>query len=240
MADRYDKNKVSDEAAADDQLGPEEMVQLLEDTMAEQKRLLKAVRLQGKAAWNQEPLPKSQLAKMFSDIQDQLYPLQFLDITSDDYWELVDSFKALFVEFWYDKDSGRIFQVCGEEKYVISRERLIAEQWLGPIPESAVSVNRKYAERVEDNWNEEYDRLHKASDDSFPSYLDAVQRNLLGKFGVTEEMLQPLLDVAMDYIKEQYEADLKRLHQSQLIEEQFLTESPAMTADNIVRRTGSQ
>ena len=240
MANKVDKSKASDNGSVDDQLSPEEMVRLLEDTLAEQKRLLKAVRLEGKAAWKREPLPKSQLAKVVSDIQDQLYPLQFLDVTSDDYWELVDSFKDLFVEFWYDKGSGRIFQVCGDEKYVISRDNLIAQQWLGPVPEGAVAVNRKYAERLEDNWNEEYDSLHRAADTSFPSYLDAVKRNLLGKFKVEESQLQPLLDVAMEYIKKQYEADLSQLESGQTTEELFLTESPARTADNIVRRSGGE
>lgn len=148
----------------------------------------------------------------------------------------VNTFKDLFVEFWYDEENEMEFQVFGDERYVISRANLRAQQYTGTIPESAVRVNRKYAERMEDNWAEEYDRQQKAEDTHFETYIAAVKEHLRGILqNMPEEELDQLLSSFGGQVGQQYAQDMERLKSGQISEDVFLTESPAIVADVLVR-----
>ena len=231
-----DKTEFNEQIRQDEQMDFQTKFALLHQTLDEQRRLLQKVRILGKDAWKDEPLPKKKMGEVFSDIQDSLYDLQFADVTADDYWELVNTFKDLFVEFWYDEEHEMEFQVFGDEKYVISRANLQAKPYTGTIPESAIRVNRKYAERMEDNWAEEYDRQHKAEDTHFETYIAAVKEHLRGILqNMPEEELDQLLSIFSEQVGQQYVQDMERLRSGQISEDVFLTESPAIAADALIR-----
>ena len=76
--------------------------------------------------------------------------------TRDVYWEMVDLFKDVFVDFFLDEENGRIYQVCADgQQRMYVREDAKYVDYQGEIPESAEPVHRKFAERIEDNWREE-------------------------------------------------------------------------------------
>lgn len=78
----------NEQIGQDEQMDFQTKFNLLHQTLDEQRRLLQKVRILGKNAWKDEPLPKKKIGEVFSDIQDSLYDLQFADVTADDYWEL--------------------------------------------------------------------------------------------------------------------------------------------------------
>lgn len=133
----------------------------LADTLALQRRILRDSRVYEGKVWNPDDEEQREYVRYLSGIQDALYDLQFDDAAMYAYWELVDTFKDLFVEFFYDRENEQMFQVCTGETIVIARSNLQALPFSGPVPEDAVRVSRKYAERIEDNWAEKQDQEHE-------------------------------------------------------------------------------
>lgn len=166
--------------------------------------------------------------------------LVVLTLISPVYWEMVDRFKDIFVTFYYDRENQRMFQVSLDgEGYVIEKENLQARPLDQVIPEGAVPVNRKYAERIEDNWGEAYDQEQQADGFRFEEYFVAVKNHLRGFLKDTPENNLDMLMIAnMDYIKLHYDVDITRLLTGEMAEDIFRTESPARTADGLERLVG--
>lgn len=121
----------------------------LADTLALQRRILRDSRVYPGKVWNPDDEEQRAYVRYLSGIQDSLYDLQFDDAAKYAYWELVDTFKDLFVEFFYDRENEQMYQVCTGETYMIARSNLQAVRCSDPLPENAVKVPRKYAERIE-------------------------------------------------------------------------------------------
>ena len=169
--------------------------------------------------------------------QDALYDLQFDEMTAPAYWEMVDTFKDLFVTFYYDQENQRMFQFCADgENYVIGRDDLQAKPWKGVIPENAVVVNRKFAERIEDNWGELEGLKNQAVGLSFEEYFVAIKKHLREFFKDTsEEDLDRLMIANLDYVVQRYNEDAARLNNGETTVDLFLAEGPSMTADGLER-----
>lgn len=129
---------------------------VMADKVANLRSLYKDYKQLGDELWGRFNAPKELQAWYYSEIQDGLEELQNYTETRDIYWEMVDLFKDVFVDFFLDEDNGRIYQVCadGQQRmYVREDAKYVAYQ--GEIPETAELVHRKFAERIEDNWREE-------------------------------------------------------------------------------------
>lgn len=207
------------------------------DTVVKQRLLCRRLSVMGDDAWKRQAIPKDVLCRFLSRIQDELYDFQFDDVTEPAYWEMVDTFKDLFVTFYYDQENQRMFQICADgENYVIAREDLQAKPWEGDLPENAVVVNRKYAERIEDNWEELNGLKNQALGLSFEEYFVAVKKHLRDFFGgVSEEDLDRMMIANLDYVVQRYNEDAARLNNSETTVDLFLSEGPSMTADGLER-----
>ena len=110
----------------------------------------------GDVLWSRFNAPKEWVAWYYSEVQDQLWEMQYYENTRATYWEMVDLYKDLFVEYFLDETQSRIYQFSlSGERHVLKKESGIWEEYHGELPETALGVFRKYAERVEDNWRDE-------------------------------------------------------------------------------------
>jgi hypothetical protein len=210
------------------------------DTVVKQRKLKRGLFVLGDAEWEKQAVSKASLSTYFSKIQDELYDLQFDSISAPTYWEMVDTFKDLFVNFYYDQENQRMIQVCADgENFVIARTDLQAKPMVGEVPENVIAVSRKYAERIEANWGEEYNQKQRAEDYSFEEYYVAVKNHVRGFLKeASENDLDRLLITNLGYITEHYNSDVERLKNGEITMDIFLTEGPAMTADGLERLVG--
>lgn len=215
-------------------------VLILCDTVVKLRKLTRELHIRGEETWGRQGTSKEQLCTYFSRIQDQLCEMQFDEVAAPTYWEMVDRFKDVFISFYYDRESQRIFQVSMDmESYAMGRADLQWKPWNEKIPENAICVGRKYAERIEDNWGEEYDMKQQSSGIRFEEYFTAVKKHLRGFLkDMAEEDLDVLMIAGMDYIKLHYDADIARLQSGEIVEDIFRKESPAKTADGLERLVG--
>jgi len=210
----------------------------LADILVRQRDIVRSSRVYPGKVWNPDDPEQLSYVRYLNDVQDAVYDLQFNDVTKYAYWELVDSFKDLFVEFWLDRENLRMYQNFAGEKYVISRNCLQAQPYSGEIPKNAIKVGRKYAERTFDNWGEEYDREQSASGLQFENFFVAVKHHLKGVLQkMSEEELDRMMISNMDFLKAQYDLDMNRLKEGSITEDIFLTECSAKAADTLERRT---
>ena len=210
------------------------------DTVVKQRLLKRELIVKGKEAWKKQGVQRELLCSYFSKIQDDLYDLQFDKVLAPAYWEMVNTFKDLFVSFYYDRDNQRMIQICADgEAFVIARSDLQAKPWEGELPETAIPVQRQYAERIEDNWGEEYNLKKRAENHSFEEYYVAVKNHVRGFLkNAKEDDLDRLLITNLDYIRERYNEDIERLIDGMTTMDLFLTEGPTMTADGLERLVG--
>lgn len=211
----------------------------LADILVRQRDIVRSSRVYSGKVWNPDDPEQLSYVRYLSEVQDAVYDLQFNDVTKYAYWEMVDSFKDLFVEFWFDRENLRMYQNFAGEKYVIARNCLQAQPCSGEIPKNAIKVDRKYAERIEDNWSEEYDREQSAAGLQFENFFVAVKHHLKGVLQkMTEEDLDRLMISNMDLLKAQYDLDMKNLKEGRTTEDIFLTECSAKAADTLERVVG--
>lgn len=213
----------------------------LADMLVKEKWLLSQLNADGDEAWNQQAVPKELLCHYFSRIQDELYDLQFDEVTSSVYWKMVEGFKDLFVSFFFDRENQRMIQVSADgEAFAIQKDNMQGEPWTEPIPDNAVLVGRRYAERIEDNWSEEYDQKQRADGYSFEEYYIAIKSHLRGFLqSISERDLDKLMIANIDFIKLRYDADVSRLLDGEMPPDLFKSEGPAMTADALEKLVGT-
>ena len=208
----------------------------LAKTVAEQRKLLRNVRIRGEQAWNNQVASKEMLSRYYSKVQDELYDLQFYSPLSEKYWEMVNTYKDLFVDFYYDKENLRMFQVAAGETYVTGRYDLRANMWEGPVPENAVPVSRHYTERIEDNWGEAYDIEQQAEGFNFEDYFIAVKCHMRGVLrSLQESDLDKFIIARIDYVRARYDHDIEKVVSGEINKDVYLTESPAITANHLER-----
>lgn len=110
----------------------------------------------GEKVWDRFCQPKEMQAWYYSEIQDQMFELQNDTDVKLFYWEMVDLYKDLFVEFYIDFKEQHIYQLsCGTESFLYRADAGIWEKYEGDLPENAVKVPRIKAERIEDFWRNE-------------------------------------------------------------------------------------
>ena len=131
---------------------------IMADTVSNLRSLYADYREAGEELWLRFNAPKELQAWKYSKVQDALSEMQDYEETRDVYWEMVDLYKDIFVTFYRDEDEENeaIYQVdASGEVYCCLRYEPKWEPFDEELPEGAVIVPRKYAERLEENWQDE-------------------------------------------------------------------------------------
>ena len=131
---------------------------IMADAVSNLRSLYADYREAGEELWLRFNAPKELQAWKYSKVQDALSEMQNYEETRDVYWEMVDLYKDIFVTFYLDEDEENeaIYQVdASGEVYCCLRYEPKWEPFDEEIPGGAVIVPRKYAERLEENWQDE-------------------------------------------------------------------------------------
>ncbi len=149
------------------------------DIVVRLRELVRELRITGEEAWRKQVTSKEKLCSYFIRLQDELYDMQFDEMLALTYWEMTELYKDIFIAFYLDLENRRLFQISiGGEGYMINPEKMQWDAWTEGIPEGAVRVNRKYAERIEDEWGEAYNLEQQAIGYRFEEYVTSLNSHL--------------------------------------------------------------
>ena len=97
----------------------------------------------------------------YSGLVDAFYEMQNYPETEELYWEMNNLYKDLFVSFYIDEENGLLYQAdAGGELHILKKGKPEWKTQTAPVPKKAQPIHRKYAERVEDNWNDPFWEAH--------------------------------------------------------------------------------
>ena len=125
---------------------------ILADKVVTQRSIVAGVRATGDEVWSRMKAEKEEVCSYLSEIQDALKEMQNYEETSDVYWEMVTTFKDLFVDFWANEDMDKIYQVASAGSYVLEKSEPKWNDFEGPLPEGLIKINRKQSEQMEAEW----------------------------------------------------------------------------------------
>lgn len=134
---------------------------VLADKLANLRSVARDYERTGEELWERFNRPKEKQAWYYSKIQDALWDMQNYPETKDAYWELVGLYKDVFVSFYIDEVKGMLYQQDTSGEIYALKKGLPQWKAVARIPKTAMQVERKYAERLEDNWNEPFWKLHE-------------------------------------------------------------------------------
>lgn len=130
---------------------------VMADMLANLRSMLRDVRLTGDQIWERFNAPPQDQCWYYSQMQEALYSLQVYEDVAPLYREMVETYQDIFMMFLYDREAQRIFRFRMDGViYVTGKDSLEPGLWQEDIPENVVRVDRRYAERMEDNWAEFY------------------------------------------------------------------------------------
>lgn len=127
-----------------------------------QQHLLQNMKQFDEKIWMFTDVEKWELALYLSNLQDALWVMQYYEECEKAYWEMVNTYKDLFVKYYFDEENEMLFQYdsYGEVHY---RTRNSPE-WLEFTGEPSPNIRqleRKVAEKMEDIWEEPFWEMHK-------------------------------------------------------------------------------
>lgn len=130
---------------------------VLADKLANIRSLYSDLSRFGERVWYKFNQPREKQDWFYSKMIDALASLQMNPDTMDYYWELNSIYKDVFVVFGIDVEREELYQVnsCGEGARLTRVQPGKWQMFSGEMPEGAVIINRKIAERIEDNWADE-------------------------------------------------------------------------------------
>lgn len=130
---------------------------VLADKLSNLKSLYYDYKKCGEAVWNRFNAPKEMQAWYYSRMIDALAPLGGSEKTAPLYWELSGIFKDLFVTFFYEEQERLLYQKCiSGENYCLSSNIPEWRLYTDDFHVDAVKIERKLAERIEDEWADEF------------------------------------------------------------------------------------
>lgn len=127
----------------------------------------------GKELWKRFNAPAEKQAWYYGSIQDALYDMQDYPECAPVYWEMVGLYKDIFVRFYCDMQTARLYQVCIDgTSYMMEKGNPEWKPFEGPLSETAESMNRIEAEKTEDAWNALFWQRHETdiADSSYNVY----------------------------------------------------------------------
>lgn len=132
---------------------------VMADKVSNLRSILADYQEQGEAIWSRFNAPKAKQAWYYSGIQDALAEMQNSNYTAEIYWEMVATFKDIFVKFYMSKDGQTLYQVSADgEAYMRNLEQpewTIVESF---SKDELSPVARQDAEKLEDLWDEQLSR----------------------------------------------------------------------------------
>ena len=130
---------------------------VLADKLSNLKSLYYDYKKCGEAVWNRFNAPKEEQAWYYSKMIDALTPLCDSEKTAPLYWELNSIFKDLFVTFFYEDQERILYQNCiNGENSCLSSNIPEWRMYTDDLPADAIKIERKLAERIEDEWEDEF------------------------------------------------------------------------------------
>ena len=144
---------------------PEENIRVkmcaMADKVSNLRRLWADYKKIGDELWERFNAPKEMQAWYYSGLVDAFYEMQNYPETEELYWEMNTLYKDLFVRFYIDEEKGLLYQAdAGGELHVLKKGKPEWKMQTATVPKNAQEIHRKYAERVEDNWNEPFWEAH--------------------------------------------------------------------------------
>lgn len=144
---------------------PEENIRVkmcaMADKISNLRRLWADYKNIGDALWERFNAPKEMQAWYYSGLVDAFCEMQNYPETQELYWEMNSLYKDLFVSFYIDEEKGLLYQAdVGGELHVLKKGKPEWKVQNAPVPKKAQIIHRKYAERVEDNWNDPFWEAH--------------------------------------------------------------------------------
>ncbi|MBQ5656586.1 MAG: hypothetical protein IIV14_04040, partial [Bacteroidaceae bacterium] len=130
----------------------------------------------GEEFWNRFNAPKHLQAWYYSNLCDGLEELQDYENTKAVYWEMMQLYKDLFVQFFVDDSKVLLYQISdSNEGYVLKKGKPQWNELSGSPSKKARLISRKEAERIEDNWAEPFWDVHALdlSDASYELYNES-------------------------------------------------------------------
>ncbi len=134
---------------------------ILADKLSNQRSIAIDYAKIGDELWKRFTLDDKRMhAWYYGEIQEALFDLQNDKDCKNAYWELVDTYKDVFVDFYYDEKRQVVFQK-GADGSAYKFEKGILNWFVheGEIPTDAVLVHRKVVERMEDNWSDLFEKF---------------------------------------------------------------------------------
>ena len=154
-----DKSKTWDErktAAIEELAKADKRLKML--VMADKVSNLRSMALDyarvGEKLWNRFNADVSRQAWYYGGIQDALYDMQTYPECAAVYWEMVALYKDLFVHFYLDVPSETLYQVCQDgTRFCLKKGNPEWKIAATNPPSTTVCIDRKHAEKTEDNWS---------------------------------------------------------------------------------------
>ena len=125
---------------------------ILADKVVTQRSIVAGLRATSSEVWDRMKATKEEVCEYLSQVQDSLKEMQNYEETADIYWELVTTFKDLFVEFWATEDMDRIYQFATAGAYVMDKAEPKWVDFEGELPEGLIRINRQQSEKMEAEW----------------------------------------------------------------------------------------
>lgn len=152
---------------------------VLADKLANLRAIARDYERIGEELWTRFTKGKDKQAWYYSTIQDALWETQLYPDIKDAYWEFVGLYKDVFVTYYMDEVKGMLYQQdTNGDIFALKKGK---PQWKeeSKISKHAVQLERKHAERIEDNWNEPFWKQHEADLEDARYYLfDSARRSV--------------------------------------------------------------
>lgn len=126
---------------------------VMADKVSNLRSMMYDFQYEGASFWDKFNAPREQQSWYYSGAVNALAEFRDYDESRPVYWEMVDLFKDLFVSFYYDAASKRIFQMAAHgEAYVLDSSSSDYYLWEEEIPQGSILIDRYQAEEIEDSW----------------------------------------------------------------------------------------
>lgn len=135
-----------------------EKMLVMADKIANLRNMWNDYQTVGDELWKRFNAPKEMIAWYYSMSIDALSEMRDNEETAYFYWEMDELFKNLFVTYLFDEGKNLLYQVLDDPTAPVRVLKRNSCRWgylKDEISADVLRIPRKYAERIEDNWEDE-------------------------------------------------------------------------------------
>lgn len=125
---------------------------VMADKVSNQRSLYADLQESGEAVWDRFNAPKEEQSWYYSAVQDALKEMQNYEDTADVYWEMVTTYKDIFVTFWTNDEYSCIYQTADAGVYVIYKDEPTWVEYNDELPDGLILLSRSESEQLEAEW----------------------------------------------------------------------------------------